>query len=62
MASAHQSSLTAKHRTLEERIAAETVRPRPDEGQIREWKRQKQRIKEAIAGLPPDTGPPPALR
>ncbi|WP_379548004.1 YdcH family protein [Qipengyuania sp. DSG2-2] len=49
MASSHVNALQSKHAGLEAQIAAEMNRPAPDETALRELKRKKLRIKEAIA-------------
>ena len=51
MEKAHSSALIAKHAGLDARIAAETNRPAPDTTLLAQLKKQKLRIKEAIAGL-----------
>jgi hypothetical protein len=51
MESAHSSALLAKHAGLDARIAAETRRPAPDTSLVAQLKKQKLRIKEAIASL-----------
>lgn len=48
MESSHVNALQMKHAGLEKRIRAEMARPAPDDATIRELKRQKLRIKEAI--------------
>lgn len=48
MQSAHISALEAKHATLDQRITAESQRPRPDEMVIADLKKQKLRLKEEI--------------
>lgn len=49
MQNAHFSALTAKHAGLDQRIATESQRPRPDQMLIAELKKQKLRLKEALA-------------
>lgn len=49
MQSSHVESLKAKHAGIEARLQAEQSRPAPDDTTIRELKREKLRIKEAIA-------------
>jgi hypothetical protein len=48
---AHWYALQAKHTGLEGRIAAEAARPLPDTSLIATLKKQKLRIKDAIAQL-----------
>lgn len=48
MQTAHISALTARHATLDQRIADETHRPLPDPIRLAELKKQKLRIKEEI--------------
>ncbi|MEP6786616.1 MAG: DUF465 domain-containing protein [Sphingomonadales bacterium] len=49
MSSAHVSSLTAKHAEIEARINDEQRRPLPDMKIVALLKKQKLRLKEAIA-------------
>ncbi|UVO53443.1 DUF465 domain-containing protein [Sphingomonas sp. SUN039] len=49
MATAHVSSLTAKHADIEARLDDEQRRPRPDTVLIALLKKQKLRLKEAIS-------------
>ncbi|MFM9978001.1 MAG: YdcH family protein [Sphingomonadaceae bacterium] len=51
MDSAHILALQAKHSGLEGRIAAETARPWPDSSLVATMKKQKLRIKEALASI-----------
>ena len=51
MLTTHSSALQAKHAGIEARIAAENRRPSPDDILIAQLKKQKLRIKEAIARL-----------
>jgi hypothetical protein len=51
MADSHSQSLIAKHAMLDARITSETRRPMPDEIVLHALKKQKLRIKEAIARL-----------
>ena len=51
MQTAHQAALEAKHATLDQRIADETHRPKPDEVLIAALKKQKLRVKEEITSL-----------
>ncbi|MFA7586763.1 MAG: DUF465 domain-containing protein [Novosphingobium sp.] len=48
MDTSHASSLHTKHAGLERKIHQEMTRPMPDAALIREWKKQKLRIKEAL--------------
>jgi hypothetical protein len=48
MNTAHLSALNAKHEVLDQRIAAESQRPRPDDILITDLKRQKLRVKEEM--------------
>ena len=49
MQNAHFSALAAKHSHLDQRIAAETQRPLPDQILIADLKKQKLRVKEELA-------------
>ena len=49
MQNAHLSALNAKHSMLDQRIAAESQRPRPDQILLADLKKQKLRVKEAMA-------------
>lgn len=49
MTTAHVSSLAAKHANIESRLDDEQRRPRPDTTLIALLKKQKLRLKEAIA-------------
>ncbi|MES2290467.1 MAG: DUF465 domain-containing protein [Pseudomonadota bacterium] len=49
MSNAHVSSLTAKHAEIEARINDEQRRPLPDMNVVALLKKQKLRLKEAIA-------------
>jgi hypothetical protein len=49
MQDAHLSALTAKHAVLDQRIAAESQRPLPDQFLLAQLKKQKLRVKEAIS-------------
>ena len=51
MDTAHMSALQAKHTGLDRQIAAEGARPMPDDSLLATLKKQKLRIKEAIASL-----------
>ena len=45
---AHHTALQAKHATLDQRLAEETHRPRPDQALIADLKKQKLRLKEEM--------------
>ena len=47
----HLSSLTTKHASLEQAIAEEQLRPRPDDGILSRLKREKLKVKEELARL-----------
>lgn len=49
MQNAHHSALNAKHTKLDQRIAAETQRPLPDQMLLAQLKKEKLRVKEAMA-------------
>ncbi len=49
MSTAHVSSLSAKHADIEARLNDEQRRPQPDAALIAVLKKQKLRLKEAIA-------------
>ena len=51
MLDTHSSAMLAKHAGIEARIAAEFARPAPDQILIRQLKKQKLKIKEALARL-----------
>jgi hypothetical protein len=51
MASAHLSALETKHALLDQQIASESQRPLPDPRLLTDLKKQKLRVKEAIATL-----------
>ncbi|WP_332888435.1 YdcH family protein [Allosphingosinicella deserti] len=51
MQQAHISALQNKHADIEARITEESQRPRPDEAALARLKKEKLRVKEAIAGL-----------
>ncbi len=51
MENAHSSALIAKHAGLDARIADEARRPAPDQTIVARLKKQKLRIKEALARL-----------
>lgn len=50
MMNPHRDALTNRHAQIENRIAAESQRPVPDTVLITELKREKLRLKDAIAG------------
>ena len=49
MQDAHISALNAKHAVLDQRIASESQRPLPDQFLLADLKKQKLRVKEAMA-------------
>lgn len=51
MQNAHLSALEQKHAGLEAQIAEETQRPHPDDTLLARLKKQKLKVKEAIAGI-----------
>ena len=51
MDKAHVSALRIKHADLDARIAEENQRPHPDDALLSRLKKEKLKIKEAIAGL-----------
>lgn len=51
MSITHSSAMLAKHAGIEARIADESRRPAPDMMLINQLKKQKLRIKEALARL-----------
>jgi hypothetical protein len=51
MDQAHIAALQTKHAGLDARIAEETQRPMPDMTVLARLKKEKLRIKEAMAGL-----------
>lgn len=50
MQNAHFAALTTKHSNLDQRIAAESQRPLPDQMLLAELKKQKLRVKEELVG------------
>ena len=48
---AHLAELSAKHRTLDEKIRDELARPAADEVRVAQWKREKLKLKDEIAKL-----------
>ncbi len=51
MQQAHISALETKHAGLDARIAEESQRPAPDMATLARLKKEKLRIKEALAGI-----------
>jgi hypothetical protein len=51
MDNAHISALASKHADLEARISEENQRPQPDMAVLSRLKKEKLRLKEAMAGL-----------
>ena len=51
MVNTHSSAMLAKHAGIEARIMAESRRPAPDSILIAQLKKQKLKLKEAIARL-----------
>lgn len=51
MSTTHSSAMLAKHAGIEARIESESRRPAPDMMLISQLKKQKLRIKEALARL-----------
>ena len=51
MLNSHLSALETKHNVLDRQIIAETHRPAPDSRILATLKKQKLRVKEAIAAL-----------
>ncbi len=51
MQNAHISALELKHADLDSRIVAEEQRPHPDMTTVSRLKKEKLKVKEAIAGL-----------
>jgi hypothetical protein len=49
MQQAHYSALTVKHNRLDQRIAAESQRPLPDQLVLAQLKKQKLRLKEEMS-------------
>jgi hypothetical protein len=48
MQNAHYSALNAKHSMLDQRIAAESQRPLPDQALLADLKKRKLRVKEEM--------------
>lgn len=51
MQQAHISALQTKHADIEARINEESQRPLPDDATINRLKKEKLKVKEALAGL-----------
>lgn len=51
MHNAHLSALEQKHAGLDARIAEENQRPHPDSATLTRLKKEKLKLKEAIAGI-----------
>ena len=51
MQNAHLSALETKHAGLDARIAAENLRPHPDDTLISKLKKEKLRIKEEMTSI-----------
>ena len=51
MQNAHMSALETKHAGLDARIAEENQRPHPDSATLARLKKEKLKLKEAIAGI-----------
>ena len=51
MQNAHLSALETKHAGLDARISEENQRPHPDSAILARLKKEKLKLKEAIAGL-----------
>ena len=51
MENPHRSALEMKHSTLDQQILTESHRPAPDTYVLADLKKQKLRVKEAIAAL-----------
>lgn len=51
MQNAHISALQMKHADLDARISQENQRPHPDDATLARLKKEKLRVKEAIAGI-----------
>ena len=47
----HITSLKHRHADIDDRINQEEHRPQPDENRLRQLKRQKLKLKDAIASL-----------
>lgn len=48
MGQAYTESLNKKHATLESAIAAEEIRPHPDDVRLRQLKREKLKLKDRL--------------
>lgn len=51
MSSSHSTTLIARHAGLDDRIVSESRRPAPDQALLARLKKQKLKIKEALARL-----------
>ncbi|MBL8647462.1 YdcH family protein [Sphingosinicella sp.] len=51
MVDTYLAALSEKHANLESQINQEVHRPLPDELLIAQWKKEKLRLKEVIAGI-----------
>ncbi len=51
MQTAHHTALETKHASLDQRIAQEKSRPKPDALVLTDLKKQKLRLKEELTGL-----------
>lgn len=51
MINSHSATLNARHAGLDERIVAESKRPSPDQTVLARLKKQKLKIKEALARI-----------
>lgn len=49
MVNPHMATLQAKHHDIDDRIAREEKRPAPDSARLTELKKQKLKLKEALA-------------
>lgn len=50
METSHLSALKTKHAKIDERINAESTRPAPDSSTLARLKKEKLKLKQAIAG------------
>jgi hypothetical protein len=50
MQNAHMESLTAKHASIDQRIAEESHRPSPDTATLARLKKEKLRLKDELTG------------
>ena len=51
MQNAHMAALEQKHAGLDARIAEENQRPHPDSATLSRLKKEKLKVKEALAGI-----------